>query len=160
MQLAILLSLIQTRGGSLPDKRTALYDNYVELFFNRESEKSDVVRDHRDLLIDIHRYLAWVLHAESQTKQDRGSVTADRLRELVTDYLRKGAIADRLYGQRLIRNIRKQSLSVETAEEIMRNADQYPADLGAFAEQFCRERVAEKIDPVGRVAEAQHWFHL
>ena len=33
MQLAILLSLIQTRGGSLPDKRTALYDSYVDRFF-------------------------------------------------------------------------------------------------------------------------------
>jgi NACHT domain-containing protein len=87
MQLAILLSLIQTRGGSLPDKRTALYDSYVELFFNREAEKSSVVRDHRDLLIDIHRYLAWVLHAESQTKRNRGSASADRLRQLVVDYL-------------------------------------------------------------------------
>ena len=45
MQLAILLSLIQTRGGSLPDKRTALYDSYVDLFFSREAEKSIVVRD-------------------------------------------------------------------------------------------------------------------
>jgi len=88
MQLAILLSLIQTRGGSLPDKRTALYDTYVELFFNRESEKSTIVRDHRDLLIDIHRYLAWVLHAEAQTKQNRGSASTERLRQLVEDYLR------------------------------------------------------------------------
>ena len=87
MQLAILLSLIQTRGGSLPDKRTALYDNYVDLFFSRESEKSSVVRNHRDLLIDIHRYLAWVLHAEAQTKQNRGSVSTDRLRQLVEAYL-------------------------------------------------------------------------
>ena len=87
MQLAILLSLIQTRGGSLPDKRTALYDSYVELFFNREAEKSSVVRDCRDLLIDIHRYLAWILHAESQTKQNRGSVSAERLRQLVETYL-------------------------------------------------------------------------
>jgi len=39
MQLAILLSLIQTRGLSLPDKRTALYDSYMELFFNREGRK-------------------------------------------------------------------------------------------------------------------------
>ena len=39
MQLAILLSLIHTRGSSLPDKRTALYDSYLELFFNREAEK-------------------------------------------------------------------------------------------------------------------------
>jgi hypothetical protein len=87
MQLAILLSLIQTRGRSLPDKRTALYDSYVELFFNREAEKSSVVRDYRDLLLDIHRYLAWVLHSEAQTKQNRGSVSADRLRQLVETYL-------------------------------------------------------------------------
>jgi hypothetical protein len=87
MQLAILLSLIQTRGRSLPDKRTALYDSYVELFFNREAEKSSVVRDHRDLLIDIHRYLAWVLHSEAQTRENRGSASAERLRQLVEDYL-------------------------------------------------------------------------
>ncbi len=87
MQLAILLSLIQTKGRSLPDKRTALYDSYVELFFNREAEKSTTVREHRDLLIDIHRYLAWVLHSEAQTKRDRGSVSAERLQQLVKEYL-------------------------------------------------------------------------
>ena len=87
MQLAILLSLIQTRGGSLPDKRTALYDSYVDLFFSREAEKSSLVRDHRDLLIDIHRYLAWVLHSEAQTKQTAGSVSTERLRGLVEAYL-------------------------------------------------------------------------
>lgn len=87
MQLAILLSLIQTRGGSLPDKRTSLYDSYVELFFNREAEKSIIVRDHRDLLVNIHEYLAWTLHAESQTKRTRGSVSGERLRNLVEGYL-------------------------------------------------------------------------
>lgn len=101
MQLAILLSLIQTRGGSLPDKRTALYDSYVELFFNREAEKSTIVRNHRDLLIDIHRYLAWILHAESQTEGDRGSVSADRLRQLVSEYLinedRDASLAQQLF---------------------------------------------------------------
>ena len=54
MQLAILLSLIHSRGSSLPEKRTALYYNYMEYFFGREAEKSPVVRMHRDLLIDIH----------------------------------------------------------------------------------------------------------
>ena len=87
MQLSILLSLIHIRGASLPDKRTALYDSYVDLFFNREAEKSNVVRDHRDLLINIHRYLAWILHSEAQTKQTRGSITEDRLQKVVRDYL-------------------------------------------------------------------------
>ena len=66
MQLAILLSLIHRRGISLPDKRTALYDNYVEMFLDRESEKATVVKENRDLLVRIHRYLAWVLQSGAE----------------------------------------------------------------------------------------------
>ena len=87
MQLTILLSLILTRGSSLPDKRTALYDSYVDLFFNRESEKSPVVREHRDLLIDIHRYLAWVLQSEAEQDTARGSISQDRLHQTLANYL-------------------------------------------------------------------------
>lgn len=87
MQLAILLSLIHTRGASLPDKRTALYDNYVELFFNRESEKSTIVREHRYLLINIHRYLAWTLHVQAETGRGGGSIRADELEKLLKRYL-------------------------------------------------------------------------
>jgi hypothetical protein len=87
MQLAILLSLISTRGTSLPDKRTALYDNYIDLFFNRESEKSAVVREHRDLLIDIHQYLAWVLHSGAERGHSLGSISQDRLHSVLATYL-------------------------------------------------------------------------
>lgn len=87
MQLAILLSLIHTRGSSLPDKRTALYDSYVELFFSRESEKSSVVREHRDLLIDIHGYLAWTLHSEAEQGGNSGSISSERLQRLLYEYL-------------------------------------------------------------------------
>src|SRR5205807_1983305 len=62
MQLAILLSLINTLGHSMPDARTALYDEYVKLFLNREAEKSEAVRRLRRLIVDVHRYVAWVLH--------------------------------------------------------------------------------------------------
>lgn len=87
MQLAILLSLVLTRGASLPDKRTALYDNYIELFFSRESEKSSLVRVHRDLLIDIHRFLAWTLHAEAEQGNESGSINTSRLITLLESYL-------------------------------------------------------------------------
>lgn len=87
MQLAILLSLIHSRGSSLPDKRTALYDQYVDLFFSRESEKSETVRNHRDLLIQIHQYLAWILHTETEKGNNLGSITGQRLREVVSQYL-------------------------------------------------------------------------
>lgn len=65
MQLAILLSLISAKGLSLPDKRTHLYDSYIDLFFGREAEKDAVVRENRDILIQIHQYVAWTLTLEA-----------------------------------------------------------------------------------------------
>jgi hypothetical protein len=87
MQLTILLSLIHTQGSSLPDKRTALYDNYVDLFLNREAEKTAVVRENRQLLVNLHRHLAWILHCESHKSTLRGSISHERLLELIKDYL-------------------------------------------------------------------------
>jgi hypothetical protein len=89
MQLAILLSLVHTRGASLPDKRTALYDYYIDLFFSREAEKSPLVRNHRELLIDIHRHLAWLLHSEAEQGDTRASVPQERLQQMVAEYLGK-----------------------------------------------------------------------
>jgi hypothetical protein len=87
MQLTILLSLVLTRGASLPDKRTALYDYYIDLFFSREAEKSTLVRNRRELLIDIHRYLAWLLHSQAEKGNTGGSVRQEVLQQMVADYL-------------------------------------------------------------------------
>lgn len=101
MQLTILLALIHTRGLSLPDKRTALYDNYMELFFNREAEKSRVVREHRDLLIDIHRYIAWKLHTSAEQGSSDGSVSEGELRSILLSYLQNeghdGSLVEKLF---------------------------------------------------------------
>jgi hypothetical protein len=86
MQLTILLSLINARGPSLPDKRTALYKAYIDHFLDRESEKSATVREHRDLLIDLHRYLAWVLQTGAEGG-DRGSIERERLIAILQRYL-------------------------------------------------------------------------
>ena len=87
MQLAIFISLLRTRGESLPNKRTALYDNYIELFFNRESEKSSLVRDNRDLIIDIHQYLAWLLHSEAEMYNNSGRIDIEDLKSILKQYL-------------------------------------------------------------------------
>jgi len=101
MQLAIFISLLRTRGESLPNKRTALYDSYIELFFNRESEKNITIRDHRDLIIDIHQYLAWVLHSEAELYNNSGSIHIDELKRRLKLYLSKEGhktdIADNLF---------------------------------------------------------------
>ncbi len=101
MQLAIFISLLRTRGESLPNKRTALYDSYIELFFNRESEKNSTIRDHRDLIIDIHQYLAWILHSEAELLNNSGSIHIDDLKSRLKIYLTKEGhktdIADKLF---------------------------------------------------------------
>ena len=114
MQLAILLSLIHRRGVSLPDKRTALYDSYVEMFFDRESEKATVVKENRELLIRIHRYLAWVLHSGAEVSSEStsrghpsgsslaGRITESDLRSLVREFLERDrsdpALVERLFS--------------------------------------------------------------
>jgi hypothetical protein len=102
MQLAILLALISVQGASLPDKRTALYDNYIEIFLNRESEKSAVVRDHRELLVQIHRFLAWTLQVEAETNAGTGNIAENRLRDTLRAFLERGGhetkLIDRLFS--------------------------------------------------------------
>lgn len=101
MQLAIFISLLRTRGESLPNKRTALYDSYIDLFFNRESEKNSTIRDHRDLIIDIHQYLAWILHSEAELFGNSGSIGIEELKNRLKTYLLKEGhktdIADQLF---------------------------------------------------------------
>src|SRR5690606_16069488 len=102
MQLAIFISLLRTKGQSLPNKRTALYDSYISLFFDREAEKSILIRDKRDLIIDIHQYLAWVLHSEAELLKNSGSINIDDLHSRLKDYLSKEGhdttIADQLFN--------------------------------------------------------------
>ena len=87
MQLSILLSLVQRRGASLPDKRTELYNAYFDIFLDREAEKSPVVRDNRDLLFDIHRFLGFHLHANAELHKTSGRIRHEDLKWLLRDYL-------------------------------------------------------------------------
>lgn len=100
MQLSILLTLIRVVGASLPDQRTELYDEYVKIFLNRESEKSQSVRKYRELLVDIHRYLGFYLHAEAEANGTDGRISRIDLKNLISEYLeredRKPELADEL----------------------------------------------------------------
>ena len=88
MQLAILLQLMHVQGAALPDKRTALYDEYMKIFLNREVEKKQIAGDHRELILSIHGLLAWVLQVQAETGLGSGSITMDALRTEVSAYLR------------------------------------------------------------------------
>ncbi len=44
------------------------------------------------------------------------------------------------------------------AEEIAEHPDIYPGYLVAAAESKCKEIVASKIVPVGKIADSENWF--
>lgn len=168
MQLTILLSLIHTRGVSLPDKRTALYDSYIELFFNREAEKSKVVRDHRDLLIDIHRFLAWSLHAEAELGKHRGRISKDRLLALVGGYLEREGhrvdLIDELFAGMVERVVAIVSRAEGTFEFEVQPLREY------FAARFLyetapysptgAERAGTKPDRFDALARNYYWLNV
>jgi hypothetical protein len=89
MQLTILLWLISLRGPSLPDKRTDLYDTYFTVFMDRESEKDPVVRAKRPIILKLHMYLGFYLHATAEAQKTTGRISTDDLEALISHYLRR-----------------------------------------------------------------------
>ena len=87
MQLAILLHLMHAQGVALPEKRTALYEDYMRLFFNREAEKAPIVREHRELMLAIHGALAWEMQIDSEQGKGSGSLSKEMLVEKIRVYL-------------------------------------------------------------------------
>ena len=85
MQLAILLNLMQRRAV-LPEKRTALYDRYIEVFMDRES-KSRIVAANKDVIVSFHKQLGWHIHASIEVGRSNGTINLSDLRKLLVDYL-------------------------------------------------------------------------
>jgi hypothetical protein len=87
MQLAILLYLIYRRGDSIPDSRTYLYQNYMDLFLDRESIKDANVKRYRPLLERITAYLGWHLQSVAESDTGNGRATRSELVALIKHHL-------------------------------------------------------------------------
>lgn len=87
MQLTILLYLLHLRGQSIPDRRTALYDDYMRTFLDREAEKSASVRDNRTNLEEVTAYLGWFLHGWAEQQGSAGRLKTSELRVRIFAYL-------------------------------------------------------------------------
>ncbi len=95
MQLSILLHLINSRGSSLPDRRTLLYDDYVRTLLDREAEKDARVAMYRDVLLDLHGYIAVHLHGEAERNHGNGLISEVHLNVLISEFqtLRGGGVS-------------------------------------------------------------------
>lgn len=168
MQLAIFISLLRTRGESLPNKRTALYDSYIELFFNRESEKNITIRDHRDLIIDIHQYIAWILHSEAELYGNSGSIDINDLKQRLKIYLIKEGhqtdIADNLFHV----------LQERVCALVSRVQGTYEFEVQPLREYFCakylyntspyspagKEKTGTKPERFNAIAKNYYWHNV
>jgi hypothetical protein len=168
MQLAILLSLIHRRGPSLPDKRTALYDSYVNTFFDREAEKNESVQIHRDLLIELHQFLAWVLQTEAEKGNSQGSVEEARLRELLREYLERQqkdvALVDLLFQslvERVVAIVSRVQGTYEFEVQPLREyfAARYLYDTAPYSPTGA-EVAGEKVDRFDALARNFYWLNV
>lgn len=87
MQLTILLYLMHKRGASVPDKRTPLYTSYMETFLDRESAKSDSVRNNRTDLEEVTSYLGWYLQGLAEERGGTGRLKTADLKTQIYGYL-------------------------------------------------------------------------
>ncbi|MGI5190340.1 NACHT domain-containing protein [Promicromonospora sp. CA-289599] len=98
MQLTIILSLIDMNGTMLPDGRTDLYEKYLEQVMVREGNKTRVVAEHRDLLVDFLCGLAWEIQLAAEVDGDNGSLTLADLQDKAATFLK-----ERSESQNLVR---------------------------------------------------------
>lgn len=70
MQLALLLHLIRKKRDSLPTARTDLYRQYMDLFLEREVEKSTevspLVKKYRDDIEEASAYIGWYMQGRAE----------------------------------------------------------------------------------------------
>lgn len=89
MQLTIVLSLLIRRGRSLPDKRTQLYAEYMAHFLDREAEKSRIVAEQRELIYQLHAYLAYRMHGAAERDSSDGKIEVGALRREIEGFVQR-----------------------------------------------------------------------
>jgi hypothetical protein len=168
MQLSILLSLVQRRGASLPDKRTELYNAYFDIFLDREAEKSPVVRDNRDLLFDIHRFLGFHLHANAELHKTSGRIRHEDLKWLLRDYLTRERQPHDLVDDLLTGMVERFGALISRVQ------GQYEFEVQPLQEYFAarhlndtapssppgRERTGTKPDRFDGIAANPYWLNV
>jgi hypothetical protein len=75
LQVTILVLIISS-GGSPPRQREALFDEYLEVIYKRETAKGrDIIQSEKELLIGLHKFVGYILHEEAT----RGAATSAAL---------------------------------------------------------------------------------
>jgi hypothetical protein len=65
LQATVILTIVR-RKVEIPHQRNSLYEKYVEVIFDREKEKSEIVREHEYALLRLHERVGYELHCKME----------------------------------------------------------------------------------------------
>jgi hypothetical protein len=65
LQATVILTIVR-RKVEIPHQRNSLYKKYVEVIFDREKEKSEIVREHENALLRLHERVGYELHCKME----------------------------------------------------------------------------------------------
>ncbi|MFC0435579.1 NACHT domain-containing NTPase [Kutzneria buriramensis] len=89
LQVTILV-LIISNGGTPPRQREALFDEYLEVIYKRETAKGrNIISSNKELLIGLHKYIGYILHEEStKASATKSYLERKSYERLVSTYLK------------------------------------------------------------------------
>ncbi len=94
MQLSVLLHFIRLKGSAFPDRRAELYREYFKTVIDRDVEKSLNLRDQRETIESLHKFLGYKIHALTEAKLADGSLRRTELLKLVEAWLKsRGSVS-------------------------------------------------------------------
>ncbi|TCM46943.1 NACHT domain-containing NTPase [Kribbella sp. VKM Ac-2568] len=128
LQVTILV-LIISAGGSPPRQREALFDEYLEVIYKRETAKGrNIIQSEKELLIGLHKYIGYVLHEEA-TRATAMSAALERPEyiKLVDTFLQ----AQDPYSPVSVRESELRAITKEAGERLVLIVES-PADIFGF----------------------------
>jgi hypothetical protein len=110
LQATVMLTIVR-RKNEIPHQRHALYAKYVAVIFDREKEKSQIVRDHEIVLNRLHERVGFELHRKmEQTNVE--ALDAASFRSYVLNVLEEYSGDD--IGQKKIREVADDIITAAT----------------------------------------------
>lgn len=88
MQLSVLLQFIGLKGEAFPDRRAELYRDYFQIVIDRDVEKSPELRKNRDIIVALHEFLGFEIHALTEVNQANRTLDRQRLLGMVEVWLK------------------------------------------------------------------------
>jgi len=101
LQATVILTIVR-RKIEIPHQRNSLYKKYVEVIFDREKEKSSIVREHENELLRLHERVGYELHCKMEQNRIE-ALDRDTFRSYVLNVLEDYSGAD--LGKRKIRDV-------------------------------------------------------